>query len=91
MTASLLDFAVRRKIVMLHDVKADMYGAAAVDSTGLLPDELTLYNDVFEDWKPRESIWFDAQSTQLGDAAAALNVRAKTTAKSMGNLSGGGE
>lgn len=84
MTASLLDFAVRRKIVMLHDVKADMYGAAAVDSTGLLPDELLLYNDVFEDWQPRETIWFDAQSTHLGDAAAAMNARAKTTAKRMG-------
>lgn len=83
MTASLLDFAVRRKIRLLHHLPTDVYGAQAIDDTGLLPDELKLYDSVFTRGTGG-SLWFDRKSTRLGDAAALLATRSRRNAEHAG-------
>src|SRR5690606_38602559 len=47
MTATLLDLAVRRRIRLLYDEPADMYGAQALSDEGLRPDEKDVYQRIF--------------------------------------------
>jgi len=95
MTATLLDFAVRRNLRLLYDAPSDTYGVQALTPQGLEPDELTLYTKIAHtavptmnaDGTPGMSagtLWFDRSSTTLGDAAAALKKSAKSRVTKLG-------
>lgn len=94
MTATLLDFAVRRKIRLLHHETSDLYGAQAIDSSGLLPIEESVYSRIFTGSagttliNPGTTFWFSRTSTRLGDAASKLVQAAKTEAKKSGLTKG---
>lgn len=90
MTASLLDFAVRRKLRLLHHQETDQYGVQSLSSSGLLPiDDLT-FTRIFNgstnaaSVAPGTTYWFSPESTRLGDAAVALKKRAQDAAKAQG-------
>ncbi|NLA66396.1 MAG: DUF2207 domain-containing protein [Leucobacter sp.] len=85
MTATLLDFAVRRKLRLLYHAETKQYGVQAVDPTGLLPIEVPTYNRVLSgssgtDIDPGTTHWFSRTSTRLGDPANSLKARAKAEA-----------
>lgn len=90
MTATLLDFAVRRKLKLLHQVQTDQYGAQAVDDTGLLPIEQRAYAKIFGgSAKPggvalRTTQWFSKHSTRLGDASISLRNDARVELAKLG-------
>src|SRR5690606_34740395 len=87
MTASLLDFAVRGNVRMVHDAHARVYGVQALTSAGLSPVEIELYDSVFgADAPVGEMVWIDGRSTRLGDAAKSLSSRAKSEAERAGLL-----
>ncbi|NLB46462.1 MAG: DUF2207 domain-containing protein [Microbacteriaceae bacterium] len=84
MTATLLDFAVRRKLRLLHHAETDQYGIAALDHTGLDSTESRTYARLFTGKSgttaasvaPDTVSWFERTSTRLGDTAADLTKRA---------------
>lgn len=84
MTATLLDFAVRRKLRLLHHAETNQYGIAALDNTGLDSAESRTYARLFTGKNgstaasvaPHTVFWFERTSTRLGDAAADLTRRA---------------
>jgi uncharacterized membrane protein YgcG len=82
MTATLLDFAVRRRIRLLHDEATGLYGAQALTPDGLELSESTAYFMLFPSADPHETLWFTARSTRLGDAAGGLLTRARATVRS---------
>ncbi|WIY83990.1 DUF2207 domain-containing protein [Propionimicrobium sp. PCR01-08-3] len=92
MTATLLDFAVRRKVDLRYDERNKIYGVRSITFQGLLPMERTTYNRLFgsfsgnSDAKPGETTWFTSTSTTLGDTAAATIKRAKVEVKKAGLL-----
>lgn len=92
MTATLLDFAVRRKLILMYDSTKEKYGIKAVDQRSLLPDEKWTYRRLFGDLKaksdPRSgrTTWFSSSNTDLGDTARALVSRTKTGVKQQGLL-----
>lgn len=90
MTATLLDLAVRRRIRLLHDEPSDLYGAQALDNTGLLPSEQKVWNRIFG--TSDTTVWFDRKSTRLGDAAAKLRgeVRAELVKAGLARKAPGG-
>jgi len=83
MTATLLDFAVRRRVRLLHDEASGLYGAQALTGDGLDPVEALAYRQLFAGGA---TLWFTRASTRLGDAAAALRSRARNEAKHAGYL-----
>lgn len=83
MTATLLDFAVRRKLRLLHDAPSDIYGVQAIDGTGLLAIEQSVWSQIFP--TPTDTVqWFDRRSTRLGDAARAMRGRARSEVRQSG-------
>ncbi len=90
MTATLLDFAVRRKLKLLHHVKTDQYGAQAIDDTGLLPIEHRAYARIFGGSAVPGGValhttqWFSKTSTRLGDASLTLRSDASTELTKLG-------
>jgi len=81
MTATLLDLAVRRRIRLLHDEPTGLYGAQALSSDGVRALELIAYNGLFVGG---DTVWFDARSTRLGDAAGRLRSLARRDVKASG-------
>ena len=81
MTATLLDLAVRRRIRLLHDEPTGLYGAQALSRDGVDAFELIAYNGIFAGG---DTVWFDARSTRLGDAAARLRSLARRDVKAAG-------
>lgn len=88
MTATLLDLAVRRKIRLLHHEQSGQYGAQALDRTGLLPVEASLYAKLFGTAsrpvpEADATLWFASAGTRVGDAAAQLQSGAKSELRSL--------
>ena len=87
MTATLLDFAVRRRIRLLHDEATGLYGAQALTGDTLTPIEKLTYDKLFEkEAGPQPTLWFTRTSTRLGDTAAMLTSRAKSDVRRLGYL-----
>lgn len=90
MTATLLDFAVRRNIRLLHDEEEDRYGVESRTPDGLDPTEKWVYSRLFDGVKGAASVdsgtrvWFTKTSTKLGDAAASLAQRVTLDLKKQG-------
>lgn len=87
MTATLLDFAVRRKLRLLHHAETDQYGAQALGQSELLSLEKTTFSRIFTGSSstqvdPGTTLWFSRSSTRLGDAATKLKNGAKAEATS---------
>jgi len=87
MTATLLDFAVRRRVRLLRDEAKDRYGLEALSADGLDPAERWLYGRLFDsrrdgtDVEPGTRIWLKKSDTKLGDAASMLGDRVKREVK----------
>lgn len=85
MTSTLLDFAVRRRVRLIHDEPSNMYGMQSFDPTGLLPTERRIYDSIFTANAPAGTVyWFDHTSTRLGNAAAKLKAWARADGRALG-------
>lgn len=90
MTATLLDFAVRRKLRLLRDDERDRYGVESIDAHGLDATEKWVYSRLFDGVKgaasvdPGTRVWFAKASTKLGDAATSLAQRVTADLKKQG-------
>lgn len=86
MTATLLDLAVRGKILILHDRGSDSFGARPIDDSGLSNRERMAFGAITRAASSGEA-WFGGTSTALGDAAVSIRNSAANEVEAHGYVS----